>query len=294
MMRRLDCPTSTRGDVSMGALSGERSNLLSGDSFRSGCGFATVPMLPMTGERIHPGMVGEQVFREHEARYVFASKFVQGKRVLDVACGTGIGTQCLFKAGAQSCVGLDIDQLAVAYARAAYGNCVFAQCDATSLCLPDNAVDVVVSFETIEHIGDQVSFLRECKRVLRPGGILICSTPNRTLSRWGEPNPFHLREFELEEFNHLLGQFFPEVKLYSQSNQFLLLYVGRKLLFRFLERLELTEPVRRLIGRKPATVTQRAEFGMTHDELNGEIQLRRASRVFQPMFFIAVARKPLS
>jgi ubiquinone/menaquinone biosynthesis C-methylase UbiE len=294
MTRRLDCPISTQGDVSMGALSGERSKLVSGDSIQSGSSFATVPPLPMTGERIHPGMAGEQVFREHEARYVFASKFVQGKKVLDVACGIGIGTECLLKGGAQTCVGLDIDPFAVAYARAAYGNCVFARCDATSLCLADDAVDVVVSFETIEHLRDHASFLRECKRVLRPGGILICSTPNQTLSRWGEPNPFHLQEFELEEFNCLLGQFFTAVKLYSQSNQFLPLYVGRKLLLKFLERLELAEPVRRLIRRKPATVTQRAEFGRTNDELNGEIQLRRASRVCQPMFFVAVARKSLS
>src|SRR5258708_20869456 len=124
MTCRLDWPISAHGSVSKGALRDERLGLVSGDSFEGGCGFATVPTIPMAGERIHPGMVGEQVFREHEARYVFASRFVQGKRVLDVACGTGIGTQCLLNAGAQSCVGLDIDQLAVAYARAAYGNCV--------------------------------------------------------------------------------------------------------------------------------------------------------------------------
>ena len=277
----------------MGVPSGERSNHLSGDSFQSRrSGFATVPTLPMTGERIHPGMVGEQVFREHEARYVFASKFVDGKRVLDVACGLGIGTQSLLRAGAQTCVGLDVDQLAVAYAKSAYENCVFAQCDATSLCLADDAVDVVVSFETIEHLRDHVSFLRECKRVLRPGGILICSTPNRVLSRWGEPNPFHLQELELEEFDYLLRRSFPEITLYSQNNRFVLLYVGKKLVLRLLDRLELMEPVKRLIRRKRgAATTQGTEFARSHNELNGEIQPRRTSRVCQPMFFIAIARK---
>jgi len=213
---------------------------------------------------------------------------------LDVACGVGIGTQCLLRAGAQSCVGLDVDQLAVAYAKTVYGNCVFAQCDATSLCLADEAVDVVVSFETIEHLRDHASFLRECKRVLRPGGILICSTPNRILSRWGEPNPYHLQELELEEFDYLLGHSFAEITVYSQNNRFVLLYVGKKLILKLLERLGLMERAKRLIRRKRGTVIQRAEFGKTHNELNGEIKLRRASRVCQPMFFIAVARKALS
>jgi ubiquinone/menaquinone biosynthesis C-methylase UbiE len=289
MTSRLDCSSSFGGEVPIGVPSGERSNHLSGDSFQSGSGgFAT---LPMTGERIHPSMAGEKVFREHEARYVFASKFVEGKRVLDVACGVGIGTQCLLRAGARTCVGLDVDQLAVAYAKTAYENCVFAQCDATSLCLADDAVDVVVSFETIEHLRDHAAFLRECKRVLRPGGILICSTPNRVLSRWGEPNPFHLQELELEEFNYVLGRSFPNITLYSQNNRFVLAYVGKKLVLKLLDRLDLMKPAKRLIRRNRGAATQGTEFGRSHKELNGEIQLRRPSRVRQPMFFIAVARK---
>src|SRR6266478_7926362 len=69
----------------------------------------TSPTLQFTGERIVPGQVDEPLFRAHEARYVFAGRFVRDKAVLDLACGTGIGTHYLLKAGALTCLGLDID-----------------------------------------------------------------------------------------------------------------------------------------------------------------------------------------
>src|SRR5262249_23325333 len=81
------------------------------------------PTLLFTGERIVPGQVSEDMFRAHEARYVFAGRLVKDKAVLDVACGAGIGTHYLLTAGAQSCSGLDIDGPAIDYARAAYKGC---------------------------------------------------------------------------------------------------------------------------------------------------------------------------
>lgn len=253
-----------------------------------------VPDLTQTGERLVPGKTGGTLFREHEARYIFASRFVKGMRVLDVACGSGIGTQHLLRAGAHSCIGLDLDRAATDYAKARYKDCIFVQCDATSLCIAEASIDVVVSFETIEHVKEQRAFLLECKRVLRPGGTLVCSTPNRALSRWGEANPFHLKEFNVGEFSDLVGQIFTEVQLYEQSNEFYLRHIGRKVLLRLLERLRLAEPVRRLVRRKPSTVTARLEFGGNFDELDGEIQPRRASLLYQPIFVIAVARKVLT
>src|SRR5437879_9936218 len=101
----------------------------------------TSPTLPFTGERIVPGQVSEPLFREHEARYVFASRFVKDKVVLDVACGTGIGTHYLLTEGARSCLGLDIDRPAIDYARAVYEGCQFEECDATNLCVPDGSMD---------------------------------------------------------------------------------------------------------------------------------------------------------
>src|SRR5579859_6468672 len=110
------------------------------------------PDLDFTGERIVAGKTEAALFREHEARYVFAGQFVKGKEVLDVACGTGLGTQYLLKAGAARCQGIDIDPAAIAYANRAYGGCFFSCGDATEIGLADNSVDVVVSFETIEHV----------------------------------------------------------------------------------------------------------------------------------------------
>src|SRR2546422_4382472 len=89
---------------------------------------AAASTIASTVERLQPGKVTESTFREHEARYVFAGSFVKDKRVLDVACGIGIGTHYLVQAGAQSCLGLDIDNAAIEYAQATYPNCVFAQC----------------------------------------------------------------------------------------------------------------------------------------------------------------------
>lgn len=252
-----------------------------------------VPDLEYTGERLVPGKAGEALFREHEARYIFAARFVKGMRVLDVACGSGIGTQYLLQAGAHCCIGLDIDPAATDYAKARYTDCRFVRCDATTLCIAEASVDVVVSFETIEHVKEQRAFLLECRRVLRPGGTLVCSTPNRALSRWGKANPFHFQELSVVEFTSLLGQIFTDVQLYAQSNEFYLLHITRKVLLRLLEKLQLTEPVRRLLRRKPATVTGGTEFGRGFDGLDGEIQPHRASLVYQPMFVIAVARKAL-
>jgi ubiquinone/menaquinone biosynthesis C-methylase UbiE len=252
-----------------------------------------VPDLEYTGERLVPGKAGEALFREHEARYIFAGKFVRGMRVLDVACGSGIGTQYLLQAGAHSCIGLDIDRAATDYATAKYKDCIFIRCDATSLCVAKASVDVIVSFETIEHVKEQKAFLLECRRVLRPGGTLVCSTPNRALSRWGDANPFHLQEFSIVEFSGLLGQIFADVQLYAQSNALYLPYVSRKVLLRLLERLQLTEPIRRLLRRKPVTMMSRTEFGRGFDQLESEILPHRASLMYQPMFVIAVARKAL-
>lgn len=292
-MQIFDGAVSVQSHIPAPTINSESSNLVSGDSVGKGCGRAAVPTVPITGERLVPGTTAEQLFREHEVRYVFAGSFVKSKRVLDLACGFGIGTHYLLRAGAQSCLGFDIDFGATQYAQATYEDCIFAQCEATRLCLSNATVDVVVSFETIEHIKDQKTFLLECKRVLRPGGILICSTPNRTLSRWGEDNPFHFQEFTVAQFSELVGTIFGEVQLYAQNHRLYPLYVGRKVLVRMLNKLQLTEPVRRILRGKPVTVIPRTEFGGNSNDLHGEIQLCNTALWWQPMFVVAVARKPL-
>ena len=180
-------------------------------------GNGSVDTLVVTGERLVPGALADRLFREHEARYVFAGEFVAGKQTLDVACGTGMGTKYLSVAGAVSSIGLDIDPTAVSFASKFYGGCKFAQCDVTRLCIASASIDVVVSFETIEHIEDQAKFLNECHRVLKPGGVLICSTPNQMLSKWAPRNPFHVRELTVSEFTDTVSSIFGDVQLFSQN-----------------------------------------------------------------------------
>jgi ubiquinone/menaquinone biosynthesis C-methylase UbiE len=256
-------------------------------------GTTDVPTLPFTGERMVPGQVLEPLFREHEVRYVFASKFVRDKVVLDVACGTGIGTQHLLDAGARSCLGLDIDRPAIGYARAVYKRCQFEECDATSLCVSDSSMDVVVSFETIEHLRDQVKFLSECNRVLRPGGLLVCSTPNRTISRWAPENPYHLHEFTVAEFAQTLETIFVDVRLFGQQSTNQFLYAGERLLSRALHKIQLMETAKKILGWKVPPPAVRTEFGGIATDSDNEIQPYHPRKLMQPKYTVALAKKSL-
>ena len=247
--------------------------------------------LEFTGERIVPGRVPESTFWEHEARYLFAGNFVTGKDVLDVACGTGIGTAYLRKVGARTCIGLDIDKAAVDYATATYRNCSFAEGEATRLALGDNSIDVVVSFETIEHVKDQPRFLAECERVLRPGGLLICSTPNRFVSRWWEDNPFHVRELHISEFEQLVNALFVDVQLHMQSAIFYWIHVVRLLVLRGLDKLELKNALKTMMGRQGPRASKSIEFGQEGIHKAYEVRPYRQNMMFKPCYVIAVGRK---
>ena len=170
--------------------------------------------LPFTGERYVPGTAGE-IAHEHWHRYVFARSFVAGRRVLDVACGEGYGS-ALLGAAAMQVTGVDIDPHTLAHARATYadrGNVAFVEGSAAALPVADASIDVVVSFETIEHLeeSDQPRMLAEFDRVLAPEGVLILSSPNRP--QYSEArnyvNPFHLHELDRDELARLVAPLFP-------------------------------------------------------------------------------------
>src|SRR5690242_18456144 len=103
------------------------------------------------GERMVPEVADQSTFWEHVYRYAFACHFVAGKRVLDVACGEGYGAAALQRVGAASVVGVDVSELACSHVRSKYGLDARAG-GAEQIPLADNSVDVVVSFETIEHV----------------------------------------------------------------------------------------------------------------------------------------------
>jgi len=177
-------------------------------------------------ERMDPNRAGARIFWEHVARYRFAAGFVAGRSVLDVACGLGYGAIGLKRAGASAVLALDRDastcQRVLHEARRHPVDHAprIVRADALRLPLADAAVEVVVSFETLEHLTDPARFLDECVRVLRPGGRLIISTPNRPVYREGTDgvdNPHHLRELDAEEFRDLLTPRFARFDLYGQT-----------------------------------------------------------------------------
>ena len=176
--------------------------------------------MEFTGERYTPE-VGGGVRYEHLHRYAISLQHVQGKQVLDLASGEGYGSYHLSKV-AVSVVGVDIDESAVSHAKQRYAqqlNLSYHVGNCTQIPLDDRSVDVVVSFETIEHHDQHERMMCEIKRVLRPDGLLIISSPNKkTYSEdLGNHNHFHIKELYLEEFNDLLAASFSQVKLYGQK-----------------------------------------------------------------------------
>jgi SAM-dependent methyltransferase len=174
------------------------------------------PPLEATGERVIPEAVaGELVLAEHMARYVLATRLAPGRRVLDAACGEGYGAALLQSAGAASVVGIDVDAETVAHARERYG--LDVRCgDVSELPFSDGEFDLVVSFETIEHVADPQRALSEFARVLAADGLVLISTPNAR--EYLEDNPFHVRELAPEEFLAALESRFAEVRLLYQQN----------------------------------------------------------------------------
>src|SRR5262245_11952948 len=136
----------------------------------------------MALERIDPGTCEERLVLDHYARYCFAAQFVAAKRVLDVACGTGYGSQLLRAAGAAAVVGVDIAAEAIDFARLHHSGdgLTFILGDAHRLSemLAAERFDVIVSFETVEHLTDPALFLRECCRVAADDALMVLSVPN--------------------------------------------------------------------------------------------------------------------
>jgi 2-polyprenyl-3-methyl-5-hydroxy-6-metoxy-1,4-benzoquinol methylase len=157
------------------------------------------------------------------ARYNFAARLTRGKRVLDAGCGAGYGSAELAQS-AERVTGIDIAPEAVEFARAHYErpNLTFEQASCTELPFDDGCFDLVVAFEVIEHLEDWKGFLREVRRVLAPAGQLIVSTPNKlyyTESRGAQgANPFHVHEFDFDEFSHELKEVFPHVSMFLENH----------------------------------------------------------------------------
>lgn len=174
--------------------------------------------MKFTGERLH-SEINEYWAVEHFHRYAIAQMFVKNKAVLDIACGEGYGSNLLSKQAA-TVIGVDISQEAVEFANSSYKspNLKFKQGAAQKIPVPDGSIDVVVSFETIEHHDQHIEMMQEIKRVLKKDGILIISSPDKKYYT-DEPNyqnPFHVKELYEEEFKSLLSNYFQESIFFSQ------------------------------------------------------------------------------
>ena len=162
--------------------------------------------MKFTGERYIPTEQG-RIRLEHYHRYALVQSIVAGKDVLDLACGEGYGSASIATI-ASSVVGVDISNEAVAHASSQYvkPNLKFIQGSAIDLEFEENSFDVVVSFETIEHLSEQAQMLSEIHRVLRPNGCLVISSPNRPVysEESGVFNEHHVKELDFKGFNELL------------------------------------------------------------------------------------------
>jgi len=163
--------------------------------------------LPLTGERTVPGLAVENYwFRRHEVAYLRCADICAGQDVLEAGCGEGYGAD-LIASVARRVVAVDYDSATVAHVRDRYPRVEVLAGNLADLPLPDASVDVVVNFQVIEHLWDQPQFITECLRVLRSGGRLLMSTPNRiTFTPGGDTpvNPFHTRELNAAELRELL------------------------------------------------------------------------------------------
>ncbi len=171
--------------------------------------------LMATGERTAPGLPDEEYwFARHEAAYLALPRLlgpdICAGLLVDAGAGEGYGAQALLTAGAGAVTALEFDATACRHAAATYPGVDIVQANLDALPLRSGAADAVISCQVIEHLWDLPRFLRECRRVLRPGGAIVVTTPNRLtfspgLARGERPvNPFHVEEFDAAQVVDML------------------------------------------------------------------------------------------
>lgn len=166
----------------------------------------------------------------HIDRYEFAAEFLskhlgQNSFVLDAACGTGYGSNILKRCRSVRLLGVDICPQAVEYARKTYSQdgCDFLCTDVTRFeGIDPQSFDAAVSFETIEHLDQPIAFLEKIHSLLKPGGLLIISTPNK----WGITK-YHKVDYDYDSFKKDLGRFFTVDKMFVQNSGSMDLSVNR-------------------------------------------------------------------
>ncbi len=242
-------------------------------------------------ERTYPETPDRATFEHHLARYRFAQEQIAaGGRGLDAGCGTGYGTHLLSQKS-EFTLGIDYAAQALEYARARYAGdgLAFAAMNCHRLALADASFDWVISLEVFEHLEDSDAFLSECRRVLRPGGRMILSTPNR--ASWD----LHMRSIEKDYEYHInmmdkrgllaaLRKHFENVELYGQWRRGNWLHEKLRAIDVFNVRLRLASPKRR-------ERIQRAMGVPTGGETPAIAWVFRRAQLRQCNHFVAICRK---
>jgi len=158
---------------------------------------------------------------DHIARYIFAKRYASKKLVLDAGCGAAHGVY-LLASECHAVIGIDISVAALTCARRYHSrdNIEFLAQDVTNLGFRNETFDVVVSFEVIEHLRNYRAYLHEIRRVLKDGGMLVISTPNKRIMSPGRKRPlwkWHHVEFYSYEFESLLKEFFENVRVFGET-----------------------------------------------------------------------------
>jgi ubiquinone/menaquinone biosynthesis C-methylase UbiE len=171
-----------------------------------------------TGERLETFVFNEATI-EHLHRYAIAREYVKDKIVLDLACGEGYGAALLAQE-AKSVIAVDIDNATILRARLKYKmvNLQFLTGKAEAVPGGDSLFDVITYFEALEHSTYHTQIISELKRVLKPGGVLILSTPERKnySDLTGYKNPYHITELYEGELKELLSHHFRNCMLLYQ------------------------------------------------------------------------------
>lgn len=178
------------------------------------------------GERIIPeefrvAKTQYLLYLRHLFAYDFTVRNLLGEKstVLEVGCGSGYGTHLISKK-AGKVIGLDVDRKAIEYTTGKYGsgNCRFSVYDGRTIPYADKTFDAVVSFQVIEHVDEDLNYAAEAYRVLKTGGLLILTTPNKTyrLKPGQKPwNRYHKREYYPEELENVLRSKFSDIMVWG-------------------------------------------------------------------------------
>lgn len=231
--------------------------------------------IQFTGERVIERITPERIWLDHIMRYEFASRYVKEKITLDIACGTGYGSRILLNRGAAKVTGLDTSIEAIEFANNRYkiDGLEFRIGNILNIDFPENYFDVVVCFETIEHVNNQEKVFSELQRILKLKGLLIVSTPNRRITSpfrsINKPpsNPFHKVEYTLEELTKLLENYFEVLEVYGQRP------IKKLFLLPFLERIS-----RRILP-------------MIYDPERGNPKLEKSSPKKEYRYITAICKK---